>query len=129
MNAVSELMQQAMAYLTRGQLDDALRLYERVLEDDPGHPDGLHLSGVIAHQQGRHEDAVALIGRAIAADARAPAYHSNLGLALAALGRSAQAIASFSRALDRDADHPGAQHGLLECLNRLPMGAHSWPAR
>ena len=122
MNADSELMQQATAHHTRGQLDDALRLYERVLDGEPDHSEALHLTGVVAYQQDRHGDAVALIGRAIAADARVPAFHYNLGLALTALGRREQAVASFTNALDRDADHLGAQHELLECLNGLPEG-------
>ena len=105
----------------RGQLDDALHLYGRVLEAQPEHADALHLTGVVAQQQGRHQDAVALIGKAIAADGRAAAFHNNLALSLMALERIAEAVVSFSRALDRDADHLGAQHGLSECLNRLPQ--------
>lgn len=120
MNSVSDLIQQARDCHMRGQLDDALRLYGRALEGEPENPDALHLTGVVAQQQGRHEDAVTLIGRAIVADDRAAAFHNNLGLSLMALGRIAEAVASFSRALDRDGDHLGAQHGLLECLNRLP---------
>ncbi len=120
MNGVSDLIQQGRELHMGGRLDDALRLYGRALESEPGNPDALHLTGLVAQQQGRHQDAVALIGRAIAANDRAAAFHNNLGLSLMALGRIAEAVAAFSRALDRDGDHLGAQHGLLECLNRLP---------
>ena len=86
MDSVSDLMQRAMACHHRGELEEAAGLYKRVLDSEPEHPDALHLTGVVAHQQGRNGDAVALIDRAIANSPRAPAYHNNLGLALTALG-------------------------------------------
>jgi tetratricopeptide (TPR) repeat protein/SAM-dependent methyltransferase len=94
-----ELMQQAMALHGRGALDDASRLYARVLAGEPEHADALHLSGVIAHQQGRNEEAVALIKRAIAKNPRVPAFRNNLGIALAALGRTIEAEAAYQDAL------------------------------
>ena len=41
---------------------------ERILESDPGHPDVLHLSGVIAHHSGKSDTAIDLISRAIQID-------------------------------------------------------------
>lgn len=191
MNTVSELMRQALAHHGRGALDDALRLYNEVLAREPDHADALHLSGVVAHQQGRNQEAVALITRAIEMRPRAPAWRNNLGLALTALGQWreaedayrealglapefvdallnlgnlraaqgfsadavtslekavalgadsaevyyklgylravlgdwAQAVSCYRRALEREGDHLGAQHGLLECLDRLPADA------
>ena len=98
-DAVSDLMQQAMAHHRRGELEDALGLYSRALEREPEHSDALHLTGVIAHQQGRNEDAVALIRRAIAKSPGEAAFHNNLGLALMALGHATQAEDAYQEAL------------------------------
>ncbi len=78
----------------------------------PGHPDALHLLGVLAHESGRHEAAVELIRKAIAADARAAAFHVNLGNALQALGRLDQAIASFEAALPLAPDSAESHYNL-----------------
>ena len=98
-DSVSDLMQQALAYHDRGELEHASSLYKRVLDREPEHSDALHLTGVVAHQQGRNEDAVALITRAIARNPRSPGFHNNLGMALTALGRTAQAEDAYQKAL------------------------------
>jgi tetratricopeptide (TPR) repeat protein len=69
-----------------GQLDQAELLYRRILDDDPGQPDALHLLGVVAHQRGRHDQAVALIGRALAIRPDQAAYHAHLAEACRARG-------------------------------------------
>jgi len=76
-----------------------LRLYNDVLQREPEHSDALHLTGVVAHQQGRNEDAVALITRAIAKSPNAPAFRNNLGMALLALGRTMEAEGAYQEAL------------------------------
>jgi tetratricopeptide (TPR) repeat protein/SAM-dependent methyltransferase len=98
-DSVSELMQQALAYHDRGELERASSLYDRVLDREPEHSDALHLTGVVAHQQGRNEEAVALITRAIARNPRSPRFRNNLGMALTALGRTAQAEDAYQKAL------------------------------
>jgi tetratricopeptide (TPR) repeat protein/SAM-dependent methyltransferase len=98
-DSIADLMHQATARHSRGELEDALRVYARVLAQEPEHSEALHLTGVVAHQQGRNEEAVALIARAITSRPRAPAYRNNLGMALTALGRTAQAESAYQEAL------------------------------
>lgn len=94
-----KLLQRAMAYHQRGELENAARLYHQALEREPWNADALHLTGVVAHQQGRDEDAVALITKAIEKSPRAHVYRNNLGMALTALGRTEEAEAAYREAL------------------------------
>ncbi|SMH44919.1 tetratricopeptide repeat protein [Azospirillum agricola] len=98
-----DMIEQTLAVATEhhraGRTDEAERLYRDVLAASPGHPDALHLLGVIALQTGRAEDAVAMIGQAVAGDGGSPLFHANLGHALHACGRTREAALSFARAL------------------------------
>jgi tetratricopeptide (TPR) repeat protein len=80
----------------RRRADDLCR---RLLEQDPGHAEALHLLGVLYHEAGRQEEAAEWIGRALA---RAPAnaeFHYNLGVAQQLLGRREEAAASYREAI------------------------------
>ena len=59
--------QAGLACHQRGQLTEARRVYEEVLEAAPTHFDALHLLGVLALQNNNPAEAAALIGKAIAA--------------------------------------------------------------
>ena len=54
-------------------------VYRRILEVAPDHPDALHFSGVLAHQQGRSDEAIALIERSLELEPDRADWHSNLG--------------------------------------------------
>jgi tetratricopeptide (TPR) repeat protein len=69
-----------------GRLDEADRLYRSVLAQQPGHPDALHLIGVVALQKGDYRRAADQIGQAIARNPGSAVYHANLGEALRSLG-------------------------------------------
>jgi predicted O-linked N-acetylglucosamine transferase (SPINDLY family) len=108
-HAVQTLFQKGLALHQAGQTTEAREKYVQVLELQPQHFDALHLSGVIAIQNGDFEQALALIDKAIAIDpgnsAHAPAY-SNRGSALRSLGRNREALASFDKALDLKGSQP-----------------------
>ena len=96
---IGRWLQWAIAQHQGGRLADAERGYRQILAAAPGHPDALHLLGVIAFQVGRHEAAVDLIGKAIGVRSNIAEYHNNLGNAHKALGRHEQAAACYRRAL------------------------------
>ena len=54
---------------------------------EPDHPDALHFSGVLAHQQGRSDEGIALIERSLALDPEQADCYSNLGIIYKANGR------------------------------------------
>ena len=62
---MSNTFQQAYTAHQKGQWPLAERAYEALLEHHPRHADGLHLFGLLRHQQGRHAEAAALIRQAL----------------------------------------------------------------
>ncbi|MFD1626933.1 glycosyltransferase [Azospirillum griseum] len=99
MDMIEQTLAVATGHHRAGRTEEAERLYRDVLDASPGHPDALHLLGVIALQSGRAADAADLIGKAVVSDAGSPLFHANLGHALHACGRTHDAALSFARAL------------------------------
>ena len=58
-------IQQALAHHRLGQLADAERLYQGVLDTEPDHGEALRLLGMLRSQQGEGAQAIALISRAL----------------------------------------------------------------
>ncbi|MFC4729752.1 tetratricopeptide repeat protein [Coralloluteibacterium thermophilus] len=113
-----------------GALDEAGRLYRRVLAARPGHPDALHYLGVLAHQRGHGDEALALIGRALAADPRYVDAHNNLGNVHKESGRLEEAEACYRRTL-AIAPHADAMSNLavvLEAQGRLDEAFEAYGA-
>jgi len=92
-------IEQARTLHQEGRLDEADRIYRRVLAADPRHPDALHLSGVLSHQRGRSVDALRLVGAALKAKPGSADVLLDYGMILDALKRHEEALASFDRAL------------------------------
>jgi len=96
---IADLMQEAGRRHRSGQLVEARKIYQQVLDAAPGHLQALHLLGVIAQQTGDNRLAVVLIGSAIRGNPADPIYHCNLGLAHYGLGQLDQAVACYRRAI------------------------------
>jgi predicted O-linked N-acetylglucosamine transferase (SPINDLY family) len=90
---------QALAFHQAGQWAEAQTLYQTIVQRDPKHFDALHMSGVIAYQNGDSQLATSLISRALAVNPWSAAAHSNKGAALRVQGLHAEALASFDRAI------------------------------
>ncbi len=116
-----ELFKGATAAHQAGRLDEAARLYRRILEVGRGYPDVLHLLGVIEHQSGNHAAAAALIREAIGRAPGQPAYHNNLASALVAVKDFGGAIEAAKRALALLPDYAPAKNNIA--------AAHYWRAR
>ena len=83
-----------------------------MLQVAPDHPDALHFSGVLAHQQGRGDEAVALIQRSLTLTPNRADAHSNLGIVFQSNGRLDEAIAAYQRAIAIDPSHANAHSNL-----------------
>jgi protein O-GlcNAc transferase len=95
-----QLLQTAIQYQQRGELDKAEAIYKKILEVDPNHGDALHLSGIIAHQSGRKATAVELIQRAIQADPGKACYYNSLGITCQDRGKLDEALSWYQKALE-----------------------------
>ncbi len=93
------LLNQGVAAHQAGRLQDAERLYRKVLALDDRLADAHHLLGLALHQQGRSRDGIGSIERAIARAPQSPAYQLSRGAVLASAGLLAEASGAFRRAL------------------------------
>lgn len=103
---------QAVALHQQGQLDDALKKYIQILNQQPRHVDALHLSGVVFHQTGQHRRAIKQIEQAVAQQPGQPSFHNNLGLCYQALEEWKPAEQQFEQAIALKADYPEALNNL-----------------
>jgi predicted TPR repeat methyltransferase len=95
-----------------GQLEGAAQLYRAIHEVAPDHPDALHFSGVLAHQQGRSDEAVALIERSLELEPERADWHSNLGIVLQDRLQLDDAAAAYEHAIALEPRHANAHNNL-----------------
>ena len=127
--ANTDKFQQAFQLHQQGQLEQAERLYQELLREQPQHIDALHFSGVLAHQLGQSQRAVDLIRLALELDQNNAAAHSNLGLALKNLNRFDEALASYDHALalkPNDTEALSNRGDILQALKRLDEALSSF---
>jgi predicted TPR repeat methyltransferase len=113
----------ALLFQKHGQLGDAEDVYRRILQLVPDHPDALHFSGVLAHQQGRSDEGLALVERSLRIDEAQADAHSNRGIILKVLGRLDEAAAAYRRAIELNPGHANAHSNLgvlLRAQRRYP---------
>ena len=91
---------------------EAEQLYARVLDVAPHHPDALHYTGLLAHQQGRGDEAVALMEQSLALAPNQADWHSNYAIVLQSKGRFDDAIVEYQRAISIDPHHANAHSNL-----------------
>lgn len=89
----------ALKYHQADRLDEAERLYRKILLVDRSHSHSLHLLGVIAYERDQHTTAFELINRAIELNNGVAEFYNNLGTVLKAQGKLIEAGASFEHAI------------------------------
>jgi predicted TPR repeat methyltransferase len=117
-----EAMAMAIFFQKHGHLDDAQQVYSKLAEVFPEHPDVLHYSGVLAHQQGRHDAAVELIERSLTLQPDQAGCYNNLGIIYKNAGRIDEAIVAYERAIALDRNHANAHNNLgvlFKAQNRM----------
>ena len=109
---VSALLKTAVQHHQAGRLDQARRIYEDVLRIQPGHPDALHLLGLVFLAARMPDKGHALISRAVAAQPANPQFQNSLGEALRLMGRLDEAAEAFSRAASLRPSYAEAHYNL-----------------
>jgi predicted TPR repeat methyltransferase len=101
---VTMSLDEAVAFATKrhqaGDLGQAGRIYEAVLQRDPERVDVLNVLGILKYQQGEPDAAVALMRRVLDADPAADGAWNNLGNALLRQGDYDGAAQAFKRSLE-----------------------------
>jgi len=143
--AVETALQQALAHHQAGQLQDAERLYQAILQVQPNHPEAKHNLGLLAAQLGpsaQEMDALVAVfsgghyaeaaSRARQMTERFPRHGFGwkaLGTALAQMGRHAEALAVMHKAValvPRDAEVHNNLGRILQGMGRLDEAAASY---
>ncbi len=115
---IDEAIAVAIGLQKQQHLAEAEQLYARVLEVAPHHPDALHYTGLLAHQQGRGDEAVKLIEESLALAPNQADWHSNYAIVLQSRGRFDDAIREYERAISINPQHANA-HSNLGVLLRV----------
>jgi len=87
-----------------GEFAQAEAIYRQVLQENPRHPDALHLLGVLAHQCGNSQAALQLINQAIETSPSEKIYYRNAAEAYLALGGVDKAIECLQKAIELQPD-------------------------
>jgi protein O-GlcNAc transferase len=114
---------EALTHHESGHLDAAHAGYTTVLSRDPGHPESLHLLGLMTTQAGDPETGVRLILRAMGlAPGRAP-HHNSLALGYRMLGRFEDAVSEYRAAAAMRPNSAEIHNNLAAILSEL--GRHA----
>lgn len=113
---VNDAMELAIQFHNDGQLVEAEKIYQHVLQVDPDHPDALHLLGVIAFQVGQAEPAIELIEKSLSIRPHHPEAFNNLANAQQMQNHLEEAIANYTSALTLKPDYYEACHNLGNAL-------------
>ncbi len=120
--AIDNLVDQAIAALESGLLDQAKSHFQTVLQHDPDQFDSLHLLGVIAMRQGDLPKAIELISQAVGIYQDVPEAYTNLGIACMEAKKPEQAVAHFDQAIALEPGNPElhfAKGNALMALQRV----------
>lgn len=109
----------AYALHRAGDLDEAARRYDAILEAEPANFDALQLRASVHVQRGEARAAIGLYDRALAVRPDHVSTLYNRALALQTLGRLDEAVAAYDAALARDATHLHAQVNRGNALRAL----------
>lgn len=105
----------AIELVLAGELPDAQRQLDAVLDRDGQHAEALHLSGLIRMKSGDLPGAIALLCRAVATGRALAAHWANLGEMLRMAGDLPGAEAACRKSAELDPNHAPA-HNNLGCV-------------
>ena len=126
-----ERLTTALNYHQQGDLKQAKRLYEEILLGDVNNVSALHLSGILAGQEGDYARAQTYIERALILEPNVPSFHNNLANALKHQGRVGDAIFHYKKALELEPGNAPANNnlGILHYQNQqYPEAISSYEA-
>lgn len=113
---IHNLLHQAIAQHTAGELARAEQIYGQVINLDPNNADAFNLLGLIELQTGRLELAEQHISKAVRLGQKTASYRNNLGLVLHAMGKLPDAESHSRKAIQLQADYAEGHYNLANIL-------------
>ncbi len=98
--SIPEILAAAVQYHQSGKWNEADPLYRQILQQNPNHPDALHLLGVIASQQGHPDEALHWIQRAISVEPDSLMFQKNLGIVYGQIADRLRREGNYSAAIE-----------------------------
>jgi tetratricopeptide (TPR) repeat protein len=102
----------ARKFQDRGEIDEAEKLYRKILRAVPEHAGSTHFLGVISFQRGRIEEGLDLLHRSVALRPQEAQYHSNMGVAFQKLDRFYEAERAHHRVIQLKPDYADGHYNL-----------------
>jgi predicted TPR repeat methyltransferase len=99
-NLMSTQLENAVHFHRQGQLEEAQRMYQQILREEPENPDALHFLGLIHHQTGHTEMAIELIRSAIGIQPEYLPALQNLGNIYQESGHPMEALECYQRVIE-----------------------------
>jgi len=109
----------ALALQNTDRVDEALKIYDRVLAVLPTNADNHHNRGNALYRSARHEEAMASFGRAVEIEPTDAGSFFNRGNAADKLGRHAEAASHFGAALELEPHDTDAAYNQANALKSL----------
>jgi len=105
---VNKLIQQAVTYHLKGQLDDAQKIYEQILKVNPKHFDALKFTATLLTQKKKFIEALRFFESALVINSNNAEAYYNRGIALQELKRFDEALQSYDKAIQLKPDYAEA---------------------
>jgi len=120
-----ELLNRGTALRREGRCEEALAVFEQILQVVPGHADALHGCGLALAALGRYPEAVTFFAKVVELAPMFAEGQHNHGLALARTLRHQEALKSYERALELEPGYVDALNSFSESLFWLGRYAES----
>ena len=118
----SVALEVGLDYLQKGDLNQAEKIFQDILQKKSTNADAWHLWGLVALEQKKFLAAIERIQRAIKLNSNESMFHNNLGVAYQQQELFEQSITAFLRAIELKVDFAGPHNNLgvtLKALGRV----------
>jgi Tfp pilus assembly protein PilF len=125
---INDLFQQALSHHKNGNLNDAQKIYEKILKVNPGHFDTLHIMAIILAQKKQFIDALMLFESAVAINPNNAEVYNNRGILFYDLKRFDDAIQNYDKAIQLKPNYAEAYNNCgnafkeLKCFDEALLG-------
>ena len=116
---INQLIQQALSYDQKGQLDDAQKIYEQILKLNPKHFDALQLIAIVFLEKRKFKEALVFFESVLVINPNFAETYNNRGIALKELKRLDEALISYDKAIQLKPDYAEAYNNLGNALKEL----------
>ena len=116
---ISRFFEQAIQHHQAGQLEQAKKKYQEILDTNPQHADSSHLLGLVEYQYGNYVKAIEHIQQAVLISPKQPVFLNNLGNVLKEMGELDRSVQAYQQALEVAPDDAEIHNNLGVTLKEM----------